>query len=107
MHGMSARTVSGINSNATQHDDLYDLLYEAAQSSGARIRYGANVVNIDAEAQEVTLESGDKISGDVLVGADGEFGLSRSTVIGQDGFGTPTGLALYEYVPSYCPPTLH
>ncbi|RDX51205.1 FAD/NAD(P)-binding domain-containing protein [Lentinus brumalis] len=89
------------------HDDLYDLLYEAAESSGARIRFGANVVNIDAEAQEVTLESGEKVSGDVLVGADGEFGLSRSTVIGQDGFGTPTGLALYDTIISTAHVTEH
>ncbi|RPD57140.1 FAD/NAD(P)-binding domain-containing protein [Lentinus tigrinus ALCF2SS1-6] len=80
------------------HDDLYGLLYEAAVSSGAQIRYDANVVSINSEEREVTLQSGEKINADVLVGADGEFGLSRSTVIGQDGFGTPTGLAMYDTI---------
>ena len=74
------------------------MLYEAAVSSGAEIRYDANVVKIDPEERQVTLESGEKISGDVLVGADGEFGLSRSTVLGENGRGTPTGLAMYECV---------
>ncbi|KAI0756303.1 FAD/NAD(P)-binding domain-containing protein [Daedaleopsis nitida] len=80
------------------HDDLYDILYDAATSMGAQVQYRANVVSIDAEAPEVTLESGEKIGGDVIVGADGEFGISRSTVIGQQVRGTLTGLAMYDTI---------
>ena len=89
---------------AFQHDDLYDILYDAAVAHGAQIRYEANVVSVDPEAQEVTLESGEKIGGDVIVGADGEFGLCRAAVIGQPVFGAPTGVAMYEYVAvsSFC-----
>ncbi len=73
-------------------------MHDAAVEAGVQVRYGANVVNVDAETQEVTLESGEQIGADVLVGADGEFGLCRAAVIGQQAIGAPTGLAMYECV---------
>ena len=79
-----------------QHAELYDILYDAATQAGAQVRYNAEVVDIDASEHEVTLASGETVSGDVLVGADGEYGLSRAAVIGQQVRGAPTGLAMYE-----------
>ncbi len=79
-----------------QHAELYDILYDAATRAGAQIRYNSEVVEIDASEREVTLASGENVSGDVLVGADGEFGPSRAAVIGQQVRGAPTGLAMYE-----------
>ncbi len=79
-----------------QHDDLYEILYNKAIELGAEVRYNANVVDIDVENQQVTLENGKTLSGDVLVGADGEFGVSRETVVGNPANGHPTGVAMYE-----------
>lgn len=60
------------------------------------MRYDAHVVDVDVESQQVTLENGTTLSGDVLVGADGEFGVSRETVVGTPANGQPTGVAMYE-----------
>ena len=79
-----------------QHDDLYEILYNKAIELGAEIQYDAHVVDIDVESQQVTLQNGKTVSGDVIVGADGEFGVSRETVVGTPAHGHPTGVAMYE-----------
>lgn len=81
-----------------QHDELYEIMHDAVQATGAQIQYSANVVSIDPSKREVVLDSGERFAGDVIVGADGEHGLSRELVAGRPIRGTPTGLALYEYV---------
>ena len=65
---------------------------------GAQILYETAVAEVDAADCKVVLVSGEEITGDVIVGADGEYGLSRVEVVGQQMPGTPTGLALYEWV---------
>lgn len=42
------------------------------------------------------LETGEELSADVLVGADGEHGLCRPAVVGEHAPGDLTGLALFE-----------
>ena len=79
-----------------KHADLYDVLYDAAVQRGAKIRYEASVQEIDIEESKIYLATGEEISADVIVGADGEHGVSRTEVIGRQMPGTPTGLALYE-----------
>lgn len=79
-----------------QHSELYDILYEAAIELGAQVRFNANVVELDTEGAAVRLETGEELSADVLVGADGEHGLCRPAVVGEDAPGDLTGLALFE-----------
>ncbi|PIL31405.1 hypothetical protein GSI_06106 [Ganoderma sinense ZZ0214-1] len=78
------------------HDDLYEIFYNKAIELGAEIQYDAHVVDIDVESRQVTLENGKTVSGDVLVGADGELGVSRETVVGTPANGHPTGVAMYD-----------
>ncbi|KAI1794869.1 FAD/NAD(P)-binding domain-containing protein [Ganoderma leucocontextum] len=80
------------------HSELYDILYEAAIERGARVRYNANVVELDAQEATVVLETGEELSADVLVGADGEHGLCRPAVVGEDAPGDLTGLALFDTI---------
>ncbi|PIL22837.1 hypothetical protein GSI_15532 [Ganoderma sinense ZZ0214-1] len=80
------------------HSELYDILYEAAIERGARVRYNANVVELDALEATVVLETGEELSADVLVGADGEHGLCRPAVVGENAPGDLTGLALFDTV---------
>ena len=79
-----------------QHDELHDILYEAALAHGAQIRHGAKVVDIDVANREAILADGERIGGDVLIGADGEFGVSRRVVLGYEDHGRLTGTALYQ-----------
>ncbi|KAI0693444.1 FAD/NAD-P-binding domain-containing protein [Cerioporus squamosus] len=78
------------------HAELYDILYDTAIKHGAQVRFNAEVAEIDPEEQEVKLASGEILSADVLVGADGEYGPSRTAVLGERKVGTPTGLAVYD-----------
>jgi salicylate hydroxylase len=60
-----------------QHSDLLQLLHETAVSLGAKIRMGVAVTGIDPETRRVKLTSGEILTGDVIVGADGATGVSR------------------------------
>ncbi|KAI0828916.1 FAD/NAD-P-binding domain-containing protein [Trametes gibbosa] len=82
----------------TTHATLYGILYDAALAAGIEVRLGAEVEEIDPESPTVKLVSGEIITGDVLVGADGEFGLTRKFLAGEDAKGVRIGKALYEYV---------
>ena len=79
---------------------MYDILYDAVIAAGAKVRYEAEVTSVDSEERCVELASGETLSADVIVGADGEYGPCRAAVIGQQAIGTPTGLSMFEYVAS-------
>ncbi|KAJ8468757.1 hypothetical protein ONZ51_g9445 [Trametes cubensis] len=80
------------------HADLHDVLYEAAIRAGVRVRFNADVTSIDPEEREVELATGEVLTGDVIVGADGEYGPCRTAVLGKEVRGNPTGLAMYDTV---------
>ncbi len=52
-------------------------MHELASELGAKVRYGTRVVSVDLEAKSVTLENGEVIEGDIIVGADGSEGATR------------------------------
>ncbi|KAI0833807.1 FAD/NAD-P-binding domain-containing protein [Trametes gibbosa] len=82
------------------HAELFDILYEAAIRIGAQVRFNAEVVSINTQEREVELATGETVSGDVLVGADGECGPSRTAVVGREARGGHTGLAMYDTIVS-------
>ncbi|KAF9450469.1 FAD/NAD(P)-binding domain-containing protein [Macrolepiota fuliginosa MF-IS2] len=61
----------------THHGDFIHFLHDIANELGAKLRYGARVVEVDVEGKSVTLETGEVIKGDIIVGADGADGISR------------------------------
>ncbi|KAG6876408.1 hypothetical protein C0992_013069 [Termitomyces sp. T32_za158] len=60
--------------------DLRQLLYDTAVSLGADIRLNTPVASIDPDNQSVTLQSGQILTADVIVGADGVHGLARGLI---------------------------
>ncbi|KAL4250901.1 FAD/NAD(P)-binding domain superfamily protein [Abortiporus biennis] len=66
------------------HSDLREVLYKGAKDFGARIRTGAVVESIDADQRTVTLRGGEVLTADVILGADGPFGLSRQTILDSE-----------------------
>lgn len=52
-------------------------LHQLASDLGANLRYGTRVVNVNLETKSVTLENGEVIQGDIIVGADGSEGTTR------------------------------
>jgi salicylate hydroxylase len=60
--------------------ELRTLLLIAARAHGVAVRFGARVVAIDSDKAWVTLEGGQVIEADVVVGADGARGVTRATL---------------------------
>lgn len=65
---------------------------------GAKIRLSTEVSEIDPEEVKVTLSTGEVLTGDVIIGADGERGLCRRLVLGRPERVTSSGVTLYECV---------
>lgn len=57
------------------------MLRDLARQEGVEIRQNAMVVQVDADSVSVRLETGDIISGDIIVLADGCSSKLRSSVI--------------------------
>ncbi len=66
--------------------DLAGILATAAQQAGARIRFGARVSAFTRDGAEIRvgLDTGDILSGDLLVGADGMRSSVRRQLFGLD-----------------------
>jgi salicylate hydroxylase len=51
--------------------DYHHLLHEAAMENGCEIRVKSRVASVDESAPSLTLTSGETISADIIIGADG------------------------------------
>lgn len=51
------------------------VLWEAAKKRGVTLRLGSLVVDIDEEHPAVIIKGGERIEGDLVIGADGELSL--------------------------------
>jgi salicylate hydroxylase len=81
--------------------DLHNALKAAALSESlpgepVHIRTGAAVARCDAENGIVHLESGEKIEGDLVIGADGIRSALRESILGDRVDSVPTGLSAYR-----------
>lgn len=52
--------------------DYHEILLKESQRLGAKIMLDSEVINVDSVKRQVTLKSGKLITGNVIVGADGE-----------------------------------
>jgi len=62
------------------HADVYDMVYEAALKSGVRVRFNSKVTEVDPEEPSVTLETGEVLRADYIIGADGHQSFLREVV---------------------------
>lgn len=67
----------------TQHNTLTERLRQLAVNSGCTIRYNCKVVKVDAGEGSVRLQSGEVVSGNIVIGADGKGSRVREVVIGR------------------------
>ncbi|KAH8887579.1 FAD binding domain-containing protein [Thozetella sp. PMI_491] len=91
----------GANRVLYHRQDLHTALREAATApnlSGkpAELRTSSAVVACDPEAGTVTLESGEVITGDIIIGADGIHSAVRAAVLGETRKAIPTGISAYR-----------
>lgn len=82
-----------------QHEDLHRMLYKLALDAGATVQFDAKVVDINPGKPSVRLRTGETISADVLIGADGFRSRVRDVVLGSSKhIATPSGISMYMYV---------
>ncbi|KAF8802027.1 FAD/NAD(P)-binding domain-containing protein [Phlegmacium glaucopus] len=66
-----------------QHSDLFNILYDLAVREGVEIRQNAKVVHADPHSVSVRLDTGETISGDIIVAADGSTSSLRANMMGS------------------------
>ncbi|KAJ9480420.1 putative Kynurenine 3-monooxygenase (putative) [Pseudozyma hubeiensis] len=76
--------------------DLHTGLRQAALDSGAEIKTASKVAKVDVDAGKVYLESGEELTADLIVGADGIRSAVRTAVVGHDQGALPTGLSAFR-----------
>lgn len=63
--------------------DLIAALEQQARDVGAEIKLAAQVTEIEPEQGSVTLANGQRLTADLIIGADGLHAVSRKTVLGE------------------------
>ncbi|ETS73251.1 hypothetical protein PFICI_14856 [Pestalotiopsis fici W106-1] len=81
--------------------DLHSALLSAATSTqlsghAVEVRTGTKVVSCDPKAGIVTIETGENLQADVIIGADGIHSVIRTAVLGEEQGAIPTGISAYR-----------
>ncbi|KAF8837679.1 FAD/NAD(P)-binding domain-containing protein [Paxillus ammoniavirescens] len=77
--------------------DFHRMVYDLAKPH-TNIRTNCRVVSLDPSIPSLTLESGEVIRADLVIGADGVKSLTREYVVGGPDKPTPTGDAAYRAI---------
>ncbi|KAJ9095054.1 hypothetical protein QFC19_007734 [Naganishia cerealis] len=83
--------------------DLHECLKRLATDPSrpgnpATIRVASKVLSCDCDSGVVTLENGETIRGDLIVGADGIHSKIRTSVLSKEMTASPTGLSAYRLI---------
>ncbi|KAK8100004.1 hypothetical protein PG999_010378 [Apiospora kogelbergensis] len=76
--------------------DYQRILVQEAEDLGVIIRLGSNVQAIDFDLPSLSLASGEVVTGDVIVGADGLWSSLRNAILGRDSPPQETGDLAYR-----------
>lgn len=93
--------IAGASWTLNHRVDLHNALRAATLSrkgpgSVPVIRGGAKVVAVNCDTGTVTLEDGEVVQGDLIVGADGIHSRIREAVTGEKMIASPSGLSAYR-----------
>lgn len=78
------------------YSDAIHTLYDLARSAGAKVDFGVEVTSISTEpSPSVTLSTGEVISADIIVGADGPTSIARDFVLGAKENPQPQGVSVF------------
>ncbi|KAI1796712.1 FAD/NAD(P)-binding domain-containing protein [Ganoderma leucocontextum] len=85
------------------HKDIIDILYKLATEAGATVEFHKEVTSVRQGTEEdnkpsVTLASGEVLTADIIVGADGCKSLVREVVLEEEDCAEPGGMTLYSGV---------
>ena len=82
---------------ALQHEDAHRLVHGLAVSAGAKIRFGAAVTKVTPgdPRPSVTLSTGEVLTADIVIGADGPRSMIREVVLERENEADPTGITVF------------
>jgi salicylate hydroxylase len=100
-----AKTQYGADRILWHRQDLHSYFMQAATSTkragpAAEVRTNARVIQCDCDAASVTLQDGDVLRADLIIGADGIHSNLRSSVVGHEIKPKPTGSSAYRIMMS-------
>ncbi|CAH0024576.1 unnamed protein product [Clonostachys rhizophaga] len=78
--------------------DLQLAMFERAKSLGVRFKFGTLVRDVDLSIPQLTTDRDEKITGDLVIAADGLWSKTRSTVLGRPSPPIATGDLAYRIV---------
>ncbi|KAF9077437.1 FAD/NAD-binding domain-containing protein [Rhodocollybia butyracea] len=78
-------------------NDLYKMLYDLAKPR-IMIRFASRVTSVDPTDPSVVLQSGEKITADIIIGADGIRSIVRDAVLGGPQKAKYTGDSAYRFL---------
>ncbi|KAG4439945.1 hypothetical protein IFR05_004571 [Cadophora sp. M221] len=78
--------------------ELHQVVFEYAESLGIPIHLGCRVVQYfeDGESAGIELESGEKVTGDIVIGSDGVRSKARTLVLGYEDKPKSSGYAVFR-----------
>ncbi|KAL3481705.1 hypothetical protein BJX99DRAFT_243417 [Aspergillus californicus] len=76
--------------------DYHEALLNEARKLGAKVVLDAHVKDVDTAESKVILQSGEVVTGDVVVGADGLWSITRDRVLGEASAPHETGDLAYR-----------
>lgn len=78
--------------------ELHGIIFEHARSVGVNVRMGCKAVGfLEGEGNAaVILEGGEKVEGDVVIGADGLHSVARPYVLGRESVPRSSGYAVWR-----------
>lgn len=59
------------------------MILKLAVDSGVEVLHNSTVVDVDLNAPSVLLDSGERLTADIVIGADGPFSIVRECIVGR------------------------
>lgn len=79
--------------------ELQEALFQEALTVGAEFRFGCDIVKYNVDQAVVEFASGERVSGDLIVAADGINSIARAYVVSEEeGKPQETGYSAYRAI---------
>ncbi|THG94300.1 hypothetical protein EW026_g7146 [Hermanssonia centrifuga] len=80
-----------------KHEDVHRLLHTLAIAAGAKIQFGATVTSVTPgdPKPSVTLATGETLTADIVIGADGPTSMVRRMVLDREDDAEPGGFTVF------------
>lgn len=80
-----------------KHEDIHRMVYRLAVNSGAKVEFGVPVESVSPGDSKPTvkLSTGEILTADIIIGADGATSIVRPVVVGEEDDPKPSGFTIF------------